>query len=313
MALLFMSSAWDNDTWLNRTRAIDGNIDLRGWPDMGNVDDIRYAMVWKPPAGELAKLPNLQVIFSLGAGVDHIFQDPDLPDCPVVRTVDENLTMRMSEYVVLHVLMHHRQVRRYDTQQAAKVWQGHIQAGADEVRIGVLGMGVLGSDAARKLAVLGFKVAGWSNTRKSVDGVESFAGQSELKAFLNRTDILVSLLPLTPDTKGFINRDLLRELARDGEGAGPVLINTGRGGVQVEADILAALEADELQAATLDVFETEPLPEASALWSHPRVTVTPHNSADSDPRALCGSVLEQIHRFEAGKPLENQVDRARYY
>ncbi len=313
MALLFMSSAWDNDTWLNRTRALDAAIDLRGWPEVGDAQDIRYAMVWKPPAGELAKLPNLQVIFSLGAGVDHIFQDPALPDCPVVRTVDNNLTMRMSEYVVLHVLMHHRQVRRYGAQQGSKIWQGHAQAGADEVRVGVLGMGVLGSDAAAKLAIMGFQVAGWSNSRKSVDGVESFAGQPELKAFLNRTDILVALLPLTPYTKGFINRHLLRELARDGQGAGPILINTGRGGVQVEADILAALEAGELEAATLDVFETEPLPEASALWTHPRVTVTPHNSADSDPRALCGSVLEQIRRFEAGEPLENLVDRERSY
>ena len=214
---------------------------------------------------------------------------------------------------LLHVLMHHRQVRRYDSQQASKTWQGHGQAGADEVRVGVLGMGVLGSDAAAKLNVMGFQVAGWSNTRKSVPGVESFAGQSELKAFLNRTDILVSLLPLTPDTRGFINRDLLRELAGDGQGAGPVLINTGRGGVQVEADILAALDAGELQAATLDVFETEPLPEDSALWTHPRVTITPHNSADSDPRALCGSVLEQIRCYEAGEALENEVDRERHY
>jgi len=180
------------------------------------------------------------------------------------------------------------------------------------VRVGMLGFGVLGQDAARKLQALGFDVAGWSRSGRPVEGFRVYGG-GELDAFLARTDILVSLLPLTPDTHGILDRRLFAKLARHGRLGGPVLINAGRGGLQVEADILACLDDGTLKAAVLDVFETEPLPEDSPLWGHPAVTLTPHNAAVSEPEATARYIAEQIRRFERGEPLENVVDPSRGY
>jgi glyoxylate/hydroxypyruvate reductase len=161
--------------------------------------------------------------------------------------------------------------------------------------------------------VMGFDVAGWSRTPKSVEGFPVYAGEEGLTSFLNRTDILIGLMPLTPDTQGILNRSLFQKLARDGKLGGPILINAGRGKLQVEADILSCLDDGILQAATLDVFETEPLPESSRLWTHPRVTITPHNSATSEPEATARYIAQQIRRHEAGEAFENTVDRARGY
>jgi glyoxylate/hydroxypyruvate reductase A len=273
-----------------------------------------YAAAWKQPPGSLAALPGLKVIFSLGAGIDHLARDPELPDRPIVRVVDPDLTARMSEYVVLHCLAHLRGTRYYEAQQRARNWDdARDEPAASDVRVGIMGLGVLGADAARKLAIMGFQVAGWSRTPKRLDDVSSFAGEAELGGFLARTDILVSLLPLTKDTRGLLDRRIFAGLARDGRIGGPVFINAGRGGTQNEADILACLDDGTLAAVTLDVFETEPLPQDSPFWTHPRVTLTPHNAATSDPDAVAAFVAAQIRRFEAGEPIRNTVDlRAGY-
>ncbi|MGI9387640.1 MAG: 2-hydroxyacid dehydrogenase [Methyloligellaceae bacterium] len=285
------------------------------WPEhTSKPEDIRYALAWNAPTGIFKQFPNLEILFSLGAGVDHLMRDPDLPACPIVRYVAEDMTQRMTEYVVLHVLLHHRRLLDYQDFQRKKLWKGlRPQPAASDVRVGILGLGELGSDAAQKLTLLGFQTAGWSRSEKKLDGIECFFGASELHVFLARTDILVCLLPHTKDTEGFINRALLRKLARDGVSSGPVLINAGRGPIQVEADILAALEAGELHAATLDVFESEPLAEMSPLWTHPRVVVTPHNAADTDPQHVARYVLDQIARHEGGAAVENVIDRQRGY
>jgi glyoxylate/hydroxypyruvate reductase A len=214
---------------------------------------------------------------------------------------------------VLHVLMHHRRQRLYDAQQRERVWHEHAQATASAVAVGVMGLGVLGSAAALALARLGFRVAGWSRTPKALPDVETFHGDAGLDAFLRRTEILVCLLPATPATQGMLDLKLLRKLKRDGAAAGAYLINAARGALQVDADILAALAEGSLAGATLDVFASEPLAPASPLWRHPKVTITPHNAAASDPRALVANVLRQVERFEQGLPLEHVVDRARGY
>lgn len=313
MAILFLLSDWDAAPWVRRLRKILPHQEIRTSLDEGPLDDIDYALVWKPPPGQLRKLPNLKVIFSLGAGVDHVFEDPDLPDVPVVRVIDENLTMRMSEYVLLHVLMHHRKQRAYDELQNNKDWKEYPQAAACEVRVGILGLGTLGQDAACKLKVLGFQVAGWSRSKKQLDGITCFCGEDGLDTFLGTTDILVCLLPLTPQTKGILNRDLFKRLARNGPLKAPVLINAGRGGLQIETDILECLENGDLGAATLDVFETEPLPKTNPLWNHPKVTVTPHNASVSHPDSICRNIVDQITAFESGAPLRNIVDPKQGY
>jgi glyoxylate/hydroxypyruvate reductase A len=309
-AILLAVTGLDPTSWEARFRTLAPQREVRLPTRLGDPADITYACAWQAPRGLLAGLPHLQAIFSLGAGVDHLIADPALPDVPVVRIVDPDLTMRMTEYVVLHVLMHHRRQRLYDAQQRQRRWHEHAQPPASAVAVGVMGLGVLGCDAARALCRLGFRTAGWSRTPKSLSGIDTFHGNDGLDAFLRRTEILVCLLPATASTEGILRLELLRKLERDGGAGGAYLINAGRGALQIDADILAALDEGTLAGATLDVFPIEPLPAASPLWMHPKVTVTPHNAAASDPHALVANMLRQIDRFEAGLPLEHVIDRS---
>ncbi|MDE3177160.1 MAG: glyoxylate/hydroxypyruvate reductase A [Pseudomonadota bacterium] len=313
MNLLLALTGWRAQPWIARLAALLPGRRIDTLETLRDRDGVRYALTWRHPPGSLQGLANLQAIFSLGAGVDHVFADPQLPDAPLVRVVDPDLTARMSEWVALQVLLHHRQFRRYDRQQRERVWdEDENQPRAADVRVGLLGLGVLGLDAARKLRTLGFAVAGWSRAPKQVEGLATYHGAEGLDALLARTDILVSLLPLTPSTRGLLNAGLFSKLPRDGR-IGPVLINAGRGGSQVEADILAALEAGVLKGASLDVFETEPLPETSPLWAREDVFVSPHNSAISEPDAVARYIAAQIEAHERGQAWRNVVDRARGY
>lgn len=314
MSLLLAMTGWHVEDWRARFQALLPDMPIVTLGEPFDRRSVHYVASWKHPEGSLAGLPNLAAVFSLGAGVDHLFADTRLPDVPIARVVDPDLTTRMSEYIVLHCLMILRQQRRYDAQQPQKSWDDdRNQPAARSVRVGIMGLGELGQDAARKLTVMGFNVAGWSRSPKAIDGLASFSGSEGMAPFLARTDILVSLLPLTPETRGTINATLLAGLAQDGRLGGPFLVNAGRGGLQVEADILAALDAGTLKGATLDVFETEPLPAESRLWTHPAVTVTPHNAAMSEPEAVATLISAQIRRLESGAPLEHVVDPARGY
>jgi glyoxylate/hydroxypyruvate reductase len=311
---LLVATAWDAEPWLARFRQLMPERPVVVPGDLFDQRRISYVATWGPKPGALSGLPALELIFSLGAGVDHLMGYPDLPPVLIVRVVSDDITARMSEYVVLHCLLHQRDQRRYDSRQRARIWdEDRPPPPAREVRVGVMGMGVLGQDAGRKLSLMGFDVAGWSRTPKESAEVESFAGRDQLDAFLARTDILVCLLPLTPETRGILDRQLFTRLARDGRLGGPVLINAGRGGLQVEADIIACLDDGTLHGATLDVFETEPLPEDSPLWLHPRATVTPHISSVSGPDATARFIVEQIRRHESGEPVDGVVDLARGY
>lgn len=282
-------------------------------PDGPNDPTIRFAVVWKQPSGILSGLPNLKVIFSIGAGVDHLFRDPGVPDLPIVRVVADDLTMRMSEYVVWQVLDHLRMGRIYREQQGKKIWREPSQPAAGDLTIGIMGLGVLGKDAAGKLNMMGFKVAGWGRRSKQVEGIATYHGMEQLPAFAAACDMIVVLLPLTPDTRGIVNRELLRHMKKKTPIGGSVLINAGRGQLQVEEDILEALENGTLMAASLDVFETEPLPRSSRLWNHPRVFVTPHAAATSDPSRLAPEMVRQMDAFDRGLPLQHLVDRAAGY
>lgn len=307
-------TGWHVEDWRARFQALLPEMPIVVLGEPFDRRAVHYVASWKHPAGSLTGLPNLAAIFSLGAGVDFLFADDKLPEVPIARVVDPDLTTRMSEYVVLHCLMYLRQQHRYMRQQQAKLWEDdRNQPAARSVRVGIMGLGELGLDAAAKLKLIGFDVAGWSRSPKSAEGLQTFSGEDGLKAFLARTDILVSLVPLTPQTRGILNAELFAGLARDGRLGGPFLINPGRGGLQVADDIVAALDAGTLKGATLDVFETEPLPVESPLWSHPGVTITPHNAAMSEPEVIASLVAAQIRRLEAGEPLLHAVDPARGY
>jgi glyoxylate/hydroxypyruvate reductase len=311
--ILLAVTGWDPEVWQaefaksapQRKLVLDNAADK---------SDVRYALVWKQRPGSLVNLPKLEVIFSLGAGVDHVFHDPQIPDVPIVRIVSPDLTMRMSEYIVWQVLDHHRLGLRYREQQKQRIWhEDRRQPAAHEVTVGILGLGVLGRDAAQKLRTLGFRVTGWSRRLQTIEGVTTHYGSDGLKDFLKDVDILVCLLPLTPETKNILSMNIFAQLKHEGPLGAPVLINAGRGGLQNEADILAALDRGMLSAVTLDVFNTEPLPKDNPFWTHPQVTITPHAAASSSPQALVPEIVAQISSYERGEPLKNIVDKAAQY
>lgn len=284
-------------------RASDPGVDL---------SQARYAVIWKPDPNLFQRAPKLEVLFSGGAGVDYILTMPDLPDIPIVRFVDESLTTRMSEWVVLQALSHLRQVPAYLRLQRERQWRELSQPEAKDLTVGVMGLGVLGLDSVRKLKVMGFDVVGWSRSKKTIEGVETFDG-GELDAFLARTDILIGLLPLTPDTLGIFDASLFARLRQGGALGKPIFINAGRGGSQVETDLVAALDNGILGGASLDVFEKEPLGGDSPLWAMDNVIITPHAASASDVRALFRNAEAQMERHEAGAPLQHVVDRKAGY
>jgi glyoxylate/hydroxypyruvate reductase A len=269
-----------------------------------------YVLSFRPPPGFLKTLPNVKAVFSVGAGVDGFLADPEYPRAvPLVRFVDHSLSREMAQYVVMHTLIFHRQQRLFDAFQQKSKWQQMMPPRpTTQTRVGILGLGEIGTMTGERLRDLDFKVAGWSRSKKDVKGVESFAGADAMKRFLARTDILICLLPLTPDTRGILNKDTFAMLP-----SGAFVINVARGGHLIEDDLVAAIDSGHLAGATLDVFQTEPLPDTSPLWKHPKITVTPHVAAISDPRAMARVVVDGLARQKAGKPLENVVDFARGY
>jgi glyoxylate/hydroxypyruvate reductase len=305
---------WSPKRWIRRFEDVCRDRRVLPLPEAKlSATEVHYAAVWKPAPGDLAGFPNLKVIFNLGAGVDALMADTTLPDVPLVRVAVDDLTGRMAEYVVLHVLMHHRQELYLRESQRAKRWAPKYQWPAGAISVGIMGLGVLGAEAAEVLTRIGFRVAGWSRSARTIDGVECFHGEAGFEPFLRRTDILVCLLPLTPETCHVLNRKVFATLNRASPMGAPVLINAGRGGLQNEADILACLDDGTLGAVSLDVLAQEPLSADSPFWTHPKVVLTPHNAADTDPDEISKYVARQIERFESGGALENVVDRGRGY
>jgi glyoxylate/hydroxypyruvate reductase len=318
--LLVTTTGWSAERWAERIRPllpehailVTGRDGLYPGADT-DLTEVGYVLAWKPPQETLDRLPALKVIFSLGAGVDHILSLPRLPNVPVARIVDADLTGRMVEYVAWQALDHLRRGSAYRRRQAEHRWNDVEQPAAGDVTIGIMGFGVMGAAAAEILLHLGFQVRGWTRAPRDADGTQMFSGAAGLDSFLAGTDILVSLLPLTPETNGLVNRALLRKLKREGPLGGPVFINAGRGGTHVERDLVDALKDGTLAGASLDVFAEEPLSADSPLWDLPNVTITPHVAAVSNPTALARQIAEQILAFERGEPLNHLVERTRGY
>ena len=308
MALLFLSPDDPAEPWREELRARMPELEVRIWPAIGDPGEIEIALVWRAPPGELARYPQLKAILSLGAGIEGLVADPTLPDVPIARMVDPSLSRTMSEYVLLAVLRHHRELDRFERAQRARRWDFSLPPQATDRPVGIMGQGELGARAAGLLAAQGFPVMGWSRTAKSIAGVTSYAGRSELHAFLQRSAILVCLLPLTAETRGILDAEAFASLPH-----GACVINVARGDHLVEADLLAALDSGHLAGATLDVFRTEPLPPDHPFWRHPKVLITPHVASYSLPATAADGVVDNIRRARAGQPLRHQVDRARGY
>jgi glyoxylate/hydroxypyruvate reductase A len=309
MRAVFLSTVLDFAPWQAALGQHMPELDLCQWPAVGDPASIDAALAWQPPPGALAGLPKLRLVQALGAGVEELLADPGLaPAVPVVRLVDPSMTRAMGEYVELQVLRLHRYDLAYRAQQEAREWRELPQPAADERRVGILGLGVLGSEAALRLKVLGFDVAGWSRLERRQKGIPCFFGTDGLAALVRRSDILVCLLPLTRETENILDTRLFAALPR-----GAAIVNCGRGAHLVEDDLLAALENGQLSAAVLDVFRAEPLPPEHSFWSHPRIALTPHAAAATNPRTAAPIVAAALRRFAAGKRPASLVDRARGY
>lgn len=303
-AVMFRSTNDSSAAWEKMLKERLPDLDFRAWPEIGDPAEIEFVLGWKMPAGALNGLPNLKCVCSLGQGVDHIFADPDLPDgVHIMRLVDPWMSQAMSEWVLLHVLRYHRQAPEYEALRRSKTWTALPAPDTASRKVGVLGLGALGADAATKIAALGFDTAGWSRTEKTIAGVTSYFGEDQLIPFLQRTEILCCLLPLTPSTEGIINAETLAAMPE-----GSFVINSGRGGHVVEEDLLAALDSGHIAHAGLDVFRTEPLPEDSPFWEHPKVDLWPHVSAQTNPVSGADQVADAITKVFRGEAPNNLVD-----
>jgi glyoxylate/hydroxypyruvate reductase A len=297
MNILFASQIEPADRWLpllQRALPHDSfSVDAKGGIDIG--------LVATPPAGTLARLKDAKLIQSLWMGVEKLLEDPQLPKgVPLSRLVDPGMVGAMSETVLYHVLDWHRRHYRYREDQPQARWHRYRQYLASDHTVGLLGLGELGTDAARKLRALGFNVAGWSRRPKNIPGVDSSTDISEV---LKRSDVVVCLLPLTPQTRGILGAENLSKIKKGGG-----LINVARGPHVVVADLLAALDSGQLAHAYLDVFDKEPLPADSPLWRHPGVTVTPHSAALTEPRTAVEKIAENVERVRRGERPLNLVD-----
>lgn len=304
------SSAGEHaEKWRGALAAVLPDLIFLPWQDVTDPAAVDAALCWLPPEGWLASLPNLKMVHSLGAGVDHVFLDKLYPaHVPLVRLVDPYMTRAMTEYVTFQVLRLHLREPTYRRQQQDLLWKAHSPPRASERRIGILGLGELGAASAASLVGLGFDVAGWSRTPKTLEGVTCFAGDDGFKAFLARTEILVCLLPLTPSTEGILSAAAFALMPR---GAG--IINVGRGRHLVEADLLVALDSGQLSEAVLDVFPKEPLAKDHPFWKHERIVVTPHVAALTNPGTASLVVAENLRRLMRGETFPDRVDLSSGY
>ncbi|KLN62351.1 hydroxyacid dehydrogenase [Kiloniella spongiae] len=308
MSILLLTSVSSEEEamWLSKLRSALPEEDVVLMSELSDKAEVDMAIVANPPQGVLHTLSNLKWIQSLWAGVDALLVDPTLPeDVPLVRLIDPALSASMAEATATHVLALHRDLPRYARQQQRQEWRQHELLRSSERRIGILGLGEMGVASAQQLRALGFNVRGWSRSLKTLEGIECFAGQGGLRKFLNGLDVLVNLLPLTPETKGILAKDLFSQLPK---GAG--LINFGRGGHQVEGDVIAALDAGQLSHAVLDVFSQEPLSSDNPLWRHPHITLLPHVAAPTNSGTAVGIVANNIKNYRKTGQLPKQVERS---
>lgn len=304
--ILFYLDDFDHGIWRSVfERAIPG-VDFRSYPDWGTPDDgPAFAFVWYPPPGLLAQYPNIEAIFSLGAGVDHLTRDPDLPrGTPIIRMSDDGLKEGMREYVLMSVLMHHRDMIALTAAQREKRWDRIFPKAAEKVRVGMLGYGALGQTCTEMLKPVGYQLAAWSRSAKPAENdVEHFSGDDGLKPFLERSDIIVCLLPATKETDNLLDAERLNWLPK-----GAAVINAGRGNLIDIPALINQLDSEHISGASLDVFPTEPVPADSPLWAHPKVIMTPHVAAVTRPKTAALYVAENIERIKRGEAPLNQLD-----
>lgn len=309
MSLLIVSPGKDPKPWVEALQNQHPGLNIYVYPEEHDKEEVNFVLAWKHPRGLFKNYPNLKVIASMGAGVDHITSDPELPDnIQITKVVDNMLEEDMGNFVLSLILNYQRDLLIYKKQQAEKSWNPLTYKRNKDVNVGILGLGHLGQTTAKTLAKNGFKVQGFSKTPKDIDQVESFSGEDEMEAFLEKSEILVNLLPLTPETENILNKGLFEKLPK-----GAYVINVARGEHLVELDLIDMLDQDYLSGAAMDVFWQEPLPDDHPFWEHPKVFITPHIASVTHPNYVVPQIVENYERMMEEEPLKNVVEQEKGY
>lgn len=306
MSFLIISPDRDPQIWINALKQQDPTLEIEVYPGVKNPENVEFVLSWKHPHGIFKEYPNLKVIASMGAGIDHIIHDPEIPqDVKITRVIDDQLTEDMSVFVLSLCLEHLRNLSFHHSSQR---WDPKPYKRPQEIQVGIMGLGVLGVAVAEKLIRNKFNVCGWRKSAQDILGVHTFYGNDQLNDFLQHSDILVCLLPLTSETENILNRELFQKLPKDA-----YLINVARGNHLVEEDLLEMLEQGHLSGAALDVFRQEPLPEEHPFWHHDRIKITPHIASVTNPETVVHQLLENFRNMENNSLLNNLVSREKEY
>jgi len=294
------------DSLVEKLNALLPGVLIQQWPDYSAPEQVQMAVVWKQPHGSLAALSNLKSLQSFGAGIDSIVSDPTLPDLPLSRIVDPALASSMVNYLAGVVLHYQLRLDLFKQQQQQQLWKPKSPRSMQ--KICVLGLGELGQAAASHFQQQGYQVSGWSRSLKQLEAIKCYAGEAGFKQAVSAADLVICLLPLTPDTTNFLNTERLSAFKQ-----GAILVNVARGAIVDDQALLAALDSGQLQAACLDVFREEPLPASDPYWQHPAVLVTPHCSAVTNVDTAIHQIVENYQRTLNGLPLKHLVNRERGY
>ncbi|APG60290.1 2-hydroxyacid dehydrogenase [Christiangramia salexigens] len=309
MSMLIVCPGKDPENWVKALENQHPGLNIYVYPEDHDKEEVEFALTWNHPRGLFKNYPNLKVIASMGAGVDHITQDPGLPeDVKITRIVDEMISEDMSDYVLSQVMNHIRGLHEYTKMQQEKKWDRFQYKRPKDTKIGIMGLGVLGNAVADKLNKNGFQIYGWSKTEKTCDNVTSFHGKDQLDEFLENSEILVCLLPLTKDTENILNANLFDRLPE-----GAYVINAARGQHLVEHDLMEMIDNGHLSGASLDVFREEPLPEEHPFWEHSKINITPHIASLTNPNSVVAQIVENYERMKEEEPLKNKIELDKGY
>ncbi len=300
--ILLCTKVWQPAPWIEGLYKSHLVNKIHIWPTEADLSNVQALFVWKPlDQGVVEKLPNLKWVSSLGAGVDHLVNDPQIPEhISITRIVDPFLTRDMTNYCLMTVMMHQRSMDQHAHNQKAAIWD---RLPYHNLKVGLLGLGELGGHCATSLSSLGFEVSGYSRTQKNIEGVSCYSGD-QLTEFLQPLDVLINLLPVTPKTEGILDTSFFSKMKK-----GAYLINVARGNHLIEEDLISALESGQLSGAQLDVFREEPLPTDHPYWSHPKIKITPHVASVTSPYSAIKLLLKNTERLIAGEELLHQINR----
>ncbi|WP_271783936.1 2-hydroxyacid dehydrogenase [Aquimarina algiphila] len=309
MSIVIVFNNKDPKPWAEKLKSKLSDIPIQIYPEIHDPSIVKFALCWKPNQNILLQFPNLKVVQSVGASVEHIIKTQELrKTITLSRIVDNNLSHDMWEYLLTAILSISKNNFIYAHQQSIKLWKQHPYTNIQNTNISILGLGKIGSFVAEKLGLLGYKVKGWSSSVKNINNVISYSGIQELDKCLHNTDILINILPLTDTTQNILNITNLKKI-----NAGGYLINVGRGEHLVENDLLDLLEEKYLSGAILDVFRSEPLPDNHPFWNHPKIQITPHVASLTNIESASLQIVENYNRFTSGKELMHEVSLKKGY